>query len=227
MKTHYLLITVLLVLSQIAYAQNDTIMGVLLDINNKEIKNYPVILGSHSPITVKTDKKGIFTFINANVQDTLYVGDKKGKNPIAIPVKGHQFLYVKSLKGNFDTEYLSYEDERTIRYLQELDKGQRRKSLSSMTREDIEMCGCNDITCLLRMLSSVTVSGNIIRVRGGSGSLSNASSTSALIVIDGIPEADINSVVIYDIENITVLTDASIYGVRGANGAIVINTRKK
>jgi TonB-dependent SusC/RagA subfamily outer membrane receptor len=227
MKIHYSLIVVMLVISQVVCAQNDTIRGVLLDVNNKEIKNYPVTLGRHSPITVKTDKKGVFTFIHANLRDTLFVGDKKGRNLVAIPVKGHHFLYVKSLKGNFNTEYLSDEDERIIRYLQVLEKDVQRKDLTSLRREDIEISGCNEITCLLRMLRSVTVSGNIIRVRGGAGSLSSASSTSALIVIDGIPEADINSVEVYDIENISVLTDASIYGVRGANGAIVINMRKK
>ena len=227
MKIQTLVISFLVLISQVVCAQNDTIRGILLDINNKEIKKYPVTLGSNSPVTVKTDKKGVFTFINANLQDTLYVGDKKGRNPVAIPVKGHQFLYVKSLRGNFNTDYLSSEDERIIRYLKVVEKDQQKKNLSSLNKEDIEKSGCNDVYCLLRSLSGVTVSGSLIRVRGGGGSFSTASSTAALIVIDGIPDSDITSVDIYDIENMTVLTDAGIYSVRGANGAIVINTRKR
>ena len=53
------------------------------------------------------------------------------------------------------------------------------------------------------------------------------SSSDPLIVLDGISDsADALNMPVDDIENISVLKDASIYGVRGANGAIVINTRK-
>ena len=37
----------------------------------------------------------------------------------------------------------------------------------------------------------------------------------------------VRGTVLDDIENITVLKDASMYGVRGANGAIVIHTRRR
>ena len=154
MKIQTLIIFSLVLISQVVCAQNDTIKGVLLDINNKEIKKYPVTLGSNSPVTVKTDKKG--------------------RNPVAIPVNGHQFLYVKSLKGNFDTDYLSSEDERIIQYLKVVEKDQQKQNLSSFNKEDIESSGCNDVYCLLRNLNGVTVSGNTIRIRGGAGSLSSS-----------------------------------------------------
>lgn len=71
--------------------------------------------------------------------------------------------------------------------------------------------------------------GAVVRIRG-IGTLNNAD---PLYVIDGIimPEnVDINSLVSpNDIENISVLKDASaaaIYGARGANGVILITTRK-
>ena len=52
--------------------------------------------------------------------------------------------------------------------------------------------------------------------------------TSPLIVIDGIPDRDMNRLNPADIESVTVLKDASaaIYGVRSANGVILITTKR-
>jgi TonB-linked SusC/RagA family outer membrane protein len=53
-------------------------------------------------------------------------------------------------------------------------------------------------------------------------------SSGALVLIDGL-EGDINSVDPADIESFSVLKDASataVYGVRGANGVVLINTKK-
>lgn len=64
-----------------------------------------------------------------------------------------------------------------------------------------------------------------IRVRGG-GSLTQDSSP--LVIVDGFPVNTISDVSSSDIENITVLKDASstaIYGSRGANGVIIITTK--
>jgi len=225
MKISFFLLAVFFAISHVVVAQNDTLIGVLLDINNKAIKKYPVTLGSVSPVTVKTDKNGIFTFPNANLNDVLYVGDKKGSNLIEIPVNGYSFVTVKSLKGNFKTEYLSDPDERLIRYVeQEIKRNNRNRSTNTLRREDIIQSGCRDVYCLLRRFSGVSIVNGQIKLRGGASSIS--SPTGALIVIDGIADGNLNSVPIDEIEEISVLKDASFYGVRGANGAIVIRTRR-
>jgi len=63
-----------------------------------------------------------------------------------------------------------------------------------------------------------------IRIRGNA-TLGN---NSPLIVIDGIPDRDINSLNPDDIESISVLKDASaaIYGARAANGVILVTTKR-
>ncbi|MFH6767885.1 TonB-dependent receptor [Gaetbulibacter aquiaggeris] len=64
-----------------------------------------------------------------------------------------------------------------------------------------------------------------IRVRGG-GSLTQ--DASPLIIVDGFPVNSMGDVSPSDIENISVLKDASstaIYGSRGANGVIIITTK--
>lgn len=59
----------------------------------------------------------------------------------------------------------------------------------------------------------------------GLGTVNNAS---PLIVVDGMPDVDINRVNMHDIESISVLKDAtsaSVYGSRAANGVILITTK--
>ena len=65
-----------------------------------------------------------------------------------------------------------------------------------------------------------------IQVRGA-GSLT--ASNGPLIVIDGIPGGDLRNIATQDVESITVLKDAgsaAIYGTRGANGVILVTTKK-
>lgn len=64
-----------------------------------------------------------------------------------------------------------------------------------------------------------------IRIRG-IGTWGNAT---PLVVIDGVPGGNLNILNPSDIESISVLKDAassSIYGVRGANGVILVTTKR-
>ncbi|MCX7987526.1 MAG: TonB-dependent receptor [Bacteroidales bacterium] len=68
--------------------------------------------------------------------------------------------------------------------------------------------------------------GATVRLRGGT---SLTAGNSPLYVVDGVPGADINTISPSDIESIDVLKDASaaaIYGSRGANGVIIVTTKK-
>ncbi len=65
-----------------------------------------------------------------------------------------------------------------------------------------------------------------IQIRGA-GSLT--ASNGPLIVIDGIAGGDLRNIATQDVESITVLKDAgsaAIYGTRGANGVILVTTKK-
>ncbi|WP_053970368.1 SusC/RagA family TonB-linked outer membrane protein [Mangrovimonas sp. ST2L15] len=67
--------------------------------------------------------------------------------------------------------------------------------------------------------------GSSLRLRGGT---SLTASNNPLVVVDGVPGVDINTVQPADIKTIDVLKDASataIYGSRGANGVIIITTK--
>lgn len=65
-----------------------------------------------------------------------------------------------------------------------------------------------------------------VRIRGVSTAMSG---TTALYVVDGVLTDDISNINTADIVNVNILKDASaaaIYGSRGANGVIIITTRK-
>ena len=75
--------------------------------------------------------------------------------------------------------------------------------------------------------SGAVESGSSIRLRGGT---SLSASNGPLIVVDGIPGVDINSVQPSEIQSIDILKDASaaaIYGSRGANGVIMVTTNRQ
>ena len=71
-----------------------------------------------------------------------------------------------------------------------------------------------------------------VRIRGGSSSMYG--NNAPLYIVDGVPfspsaEGGLSGINPYDIESIRVLKEASdltMYGVRGANGVIVIKTKR-
>jgi TonB-linked SusC/RagA family outer membrane protein len=108
-------------------------------------------------------------------------------------------------------------------------------AVSAITAADLESRPITAISSGLQgYLPGVTIrsytampgqNGSTIRIRG-TGTLGDAS---PLIVIDGIPGGSMDILNPDDIESISVLKDAassSIYGVRGANGVILITTKK-
>ncbi len=73
-------------------------------------------------------------------------------------------------------------------------------------------------------MEDVTIKMNLI-LRG----IGTVHNSSPLIVVDGMPNIDINRININDIETISVLKDAtssSVYGSRAANGVILITTKR-
>lgn len=75
--------------------------------------------------------------------------------------------------------------------------------------------------------SGAPEAGASIRLRGGT---SLSASNGPLVVVDGIPGVDINSVQPGEIVSMDILKDASaaaIYGSRGANGVIIVTTNRQ
>ena len=109
---------------------------------------------------------------------------------------------------------------------------------NAVTAEDVERSPNVPLEQLLAgkvsgVIVTRTADGGIaVRVRGGSSSFSG--NNAPLYVLDGVaieagPNGSLTGVNPYDIASIKVLKDAAditMYGVRGANGVIVIKTKR-
>lgn len=100
-------------------------------------------------------------------------------------------------------------------------------SVSSLQVDQKEVTTYSNMYDYLRgRVPGVQVSSdNRILIRGVS---SINLSTDPLIILDGAEISDLSVINPNDVESVTVLKDgsASIYGVRGANGVIIITTRR-
>jgi len=103
----------------------------------------------------------------------------------------------------------------------------RFSEMSSLNERDMDYSTYTDVYEILRgKFAGVEVRGNEIIIRGeGSLTLSNA----ALLVVDGnvVDESSFSSIPTVDIASINVLKGgaAARYGIRGANGVVVVETK--
>jgi len=191
------------------------------------------IIGAN--IIIKESKKGTITDYNGEFQleiadnsllEVSYMGyEQRELNP-----KGESFLNITL------HEALEAIDEVVVVAYGTAKKSSLTGSTAVLKKERIEKIQTSNISNALEgALAGVQViassgqpgAGATIRVRGV-GSI-NASS-SPLYVVDGVPyEGSINSINPSDIESMSVLKDAAagaLYGARGANGVILITTKK-
>jgi len=101
-------------------------------------------------------------------------------------------------------------------------------ALSYLENNNNEFCSYSDIFELIRgQLSGITVSNNEVFVRGGHNSFS-PDATMALYVVDSQPVSDLEWLQPCQINSINVFKDsnAAIYGTRGDNGVVLIETMK-
>ena len=166
-----------------------------------------------------------------------------GKNPfINISFVGmkEQSIRVNRQKVKFFLIQLENDDnilnEVLITGYQNIKRESSTGAYQSITSKDMENRYSGSVVSNLEGRVPGLVSYNNGKNDGGESSLvirgigSFHAKTNPLVVVDGLPiEGSIESVNPYDIENITVLKDASaaaIYGARASNGVIVISTKR-
>lgn len=98
---------------------------------------------------------------------------------------------------------------------------------SGISGDRLRQTGQRDI---LKALSGLVAGLNITQVNGETdvnirGQKSLVMSNTPLFIVDGTQVSSLDFVSVYDVESVEVLKDASIYGSRGANGAILVTTK--
>lgn len=209
--------------------EQKTVVGTILDENGEPLPG--------ASIRIEGTELGTITDIDGNF--SLLV---KGKKPVLIvSYIGMKTTQVRLLP---ESKYvrltlepdITLMDEVIVTGYQNIKRENATGSFQNLTSKDMDKRYTGDITSNLegKIPGMVTVSNNpnatgenAITIRGV-GTFN--ARTSPLVVVDGLPiEGGIDSVNPYDIENITVLKDASaaaIYGARASNGVIVISTKR-
>ena len=216
---------VFLLFHQLAFAQSKAITGRVVNTENKDIAGVSVAI-KHANTATMTDENGAFT-LSASPTDTLvfsYVGYESQE----IPVGNQTSLSVVMIASE------SVLDEVSV-----VGFGTQRKvtvtgAISTISVREMQKVSTpalsNAIAGKLPGIITRQASGEPgydaaqVFIRG----LSSFGNNSPLVLIDGV-ERDMNQINAQEIESFTILKDASataVYGVRGANGVILINTKR-
>ncbi len=207
-----------------AFAQNVTVKGKVTDANGETLIGVSVSVKGTSTGT-QTDVNGAFS-LSAPSNATL-VFSYLGYDAQELPVTGQTSLDVKlRAKSSALNEVIviGYGTQRKI---------DNTGSVASVKGADIsKQASTNPLSALQGKVSGVTITNNgtpgsspQISIRGLGTVYGNVS---PLFVVDGVWYSDISFLDNNDIENITILKDASstaIYGVRAANGVVLITTK--
>lgn len=191
--------------------------GIITDISGKPVKNAKIYIVNDKYYS-RSDKEGKFGLTNVQPDDTLHVKFKK--EVYDIPVNGR-----KSIRIHLGDQLLSDEDDELVSFGYGWVK--RRESAApsnGISGEVLRRVGkSNLLDCMVGLVPGVNISDGKVVIRG-IGTING--STDPLFMVDNTEVASLDYINVYDVDHVEVMKDASIYGARGANGAILVYTRK-
>ena len=230
LSIHQNICTLIAVLvSSVTFAQNISVSGNVTDANTGEPVPYASVHLEGTMIGVSTDNEGHYTI--SVPHDGLLVFSSIGYKTTEVTVASSGTINVQL---HPDSEFL---DETIVVAYGTATRSSFTGSASMVNSEAIEARVATDVTSALAGAAPgvqvISPSGDpasseaTIRIRGiGSMSASN----SPLYIVDGMPyDGSISDINPNDVESMSVLKDAAasaIYGARGANGVVLITTKR-
>ena len=218
----------MLMLSVSAFAQNLTVSGVVTDSSTGLGVPFASIQLKGTMTGASSDGDGIYSITVPS--DGVLIFTSIGYKDVEVAVNGNAKV---DAVLHPDTETL---EETIVVAFGTATKESFTGSATVVKSSDIAKTQSSDVTRALEGVVAgvqmTTTSGSLgqspsIMVRGIS---SMSAGTAPLYVVDGIPySGDMNNINPADIESMTVLKDAAsnaLYGARGANGVIMITTKK-
>lgn len=228
MKKLFLLLVAVLSIGLCASAQTRTVKGTVLDANTDEPLIGASVAAGTSNMGVATDMDGAFSItVPADV------------TKLTVSYVGYQTQTVAITSGNMVIKLHPgdnvLDDVIAVAY-GTAKKSEYTGSAGVVKAEQLENALVADVTSALagKVAGVQTFSSNgqpgtapAIRIRG-TGSINAGSDP--LYVVDGVPyTGDISNISTADVEAMTVLKDAAstaLYGARGANGVVLITTKR-
>ncbi len=217
----------MVVTSATAWAQQ-TVKGTVIDETGQTVIGASVMVKGTSNGTI-TDFDG--NYLLNNVQsDAVLVFSYIGYQTQEVEVGGRTTVNISLI---VEKQML---DEVVVVGYGSLSRKELSSSIVQINKDEFQQGGMNNIMQMLDgKVAGLNVSNTAPADPNGSSTLQvrGATSLSAgnepLIVIDGVAGGDIRTLAPQDVESMTVLKDAAsaaIYGTRGANGVILITTKK-
>lgn len=228
---HFLTVVLMLLAIDVstAFAQNTTIRGNVTDANGEPLIGATVNVKGNSTLGTLTDLDGNFQLSVPSTRGLVLVVSYVGYEPKEVNVAGRTNI---SVSLSDDTQVLN--EVVVVGY------GQQKKAsvvgaITQTTGETLQRAaGISDIGQALTgnlpgvvTMASTGMPGEEdvkIQIRGAS----SWNNSDPLVLVDGI-ERPMSTVDIQSVASISVLKDASataVYGVRGANGVILITTKR-
>ncbi|QCR22269.1 TonB-dependent receptor [Pontibacter sp. SGAir0037] len=209
-------------------SQDNTVTGVIRGTDGQPLPGVSVSVKGTSTGAI-TDVNGRFTINVAGVSDPVLVVSYIGFQRQEITI-GSQSTFDISLQ-----EDVKMMDEVVVVGYGTQKKANLTGAVSQVTSEVLVNRPITNLNSGLQgTMPGVTITGALgapgnnagnIRIRG----IGTWGDASPLVVIDGVPGGNLNILNPDDIESISILKDAassSIFGVRGANGVIMVTTKK-
>lgn len=210
----------------LSQAQMKTISGIVADTTGSPLPDISVLV-EKSTVGAKTDASGRFT-INAAVGATLVFTSLNHETVTVVVDERNEYRVVLQLKVSAmsDVVVVGYGRQKKVNLVGAVGTVQVDERITGRPLPNIS----SGLSGLVPGLSAVQSSGmagrnNAALLIRGLGTINNSG---PLVVVDGMPDVDINRINVNDIETISVLKDAtsaSVYGSRAANGVILITTK--
>jgi len=222
-KFKYLLMICMLLFSQLLHAQN-RITGILSNVNNQPVNGATISIKGTN-IAVQSDATGAFSIPVSNANSILTISSVGYQTrDVNVGNQSSISLVLQTATSNLDEVLVTgYSTQRrkditgsvavvNVKDLKAVPAGSPEQMLQGRAS------GLNIIT------SGQPGSSSNIRIRG----ITSFGNSDPLVIIDGV-QGSLTNINVNDIESVQVLKDAgaaSIYGVRGSNGVIVVTTKK-
>ena len=227
MKKVFLLWTCFLISMGLAIAQTKQVSGTVTDESGEPVVGASVFVKGNAAIGTATNVDGKFTLTVPNSAQTLVVK--------FLGMQEQEVAVAPNMKITLQTSESKLDEVIVVAY-GTATKGTFTGSASVVKAEDLSKRQVSNVS---QALSGAVAGVQILSANGqpgvsatvrirGVGSIN--AGTAPLYVVDGVPfDGDLSSINPNDVETMTVLKDAAstaLYGARGANGIIMITTKK-
>lgn len=227
-RLQFIFLVMMLLLPLCMRAQGYTSLpfnGQILDIHRSPMKNVRVWVNNNQKASTVTNKRGQFGLLDVHEGDTLKLYYKKRLYNVEVGNK-------QAIRIHFWRD-MSGVDIEEANELLEMGYGLIRKAINTssenhIAREELIATGKTDLLDALQgRIPGLTIQPTMLNQEseariGGITSLKGGNTP--LYVVDGTITSSLTGYTVYQVDYVEILKDASIYGARGSNGAIIVKT---